>query len=106
MTHLVFLKRGMHYLVFRCSGHTGYAESGSDIVCAAVSAAVQMTADYLTCYFSDKVRFSADEDNAVISLVCNTAFSEADRQLETLERFSDSVSDQYPDYFKIDFTEV
>ena len=32
---------------FTFSGHAGYAESGSDVVCAAVSSAVQLTANLL-----------------------------------------------------------
>ncbi len=106
MTNLIFFKSKGHYLGFCCNGHTGYAESGYDIVCAAVSAAVELTADYLTAYFKDQVKLSVDDENTSITLRCNTEFSEADRQLDTLKRFCESVSDQYPDYFKIDFTEV
>ncbi len=33
---------------FRVSGHSGYAEKGNDIVCAAVSSAVQLTVNGIT----------------------------------------------------------
>ena len=40
MTKIVIRKTNGRYSGFSCSGHAGYAESGSDIVCAAVSVLV------------------------------------------------------------------
>ncbi|MCH5288160.1 MAG: ribosomal-processing cysteine protease Prp [Christensenellaceae bacterium] len=37
MIRTVFCREGERYTGFRASGHSGYAEHGSDIVCAAVS---------------------------------------------------------------------
>ena len=37
MIHAVFFRDGERFTGFRASGHSGYAEHGSDIVCAAVS---------------------------------------------------------------------
>ena len=37
MIRAVFSREGERYTGFRASGHSGYAEAGSDIVCAAVS---------------------------------------------------------------------
>ena len=37
MIRTVFSREGERYTGFRASGHSGYAEAGSDIVCAAVS---------------------------------------------------------------------
>ena len=42
MTKIVILKSKSHILGFEISGHTGYAEEGSDIVCSAVSSMSQM----------------------------------------------------------------
>ncbi|MCR5807661.1 MAG: ribosomal-processing cysteine protease Prp [Oscillospiraceae bacterium] len=36
---------------FKVSGHAGWAESGSDIVCAAVSSAVELTCNTVTDFF-------------------------------------------------------
>ncbi|MEG1500241.1 MAG: ribosomal-processing cysteine protease Prp [Clostridia bacterium] len=38
MTKIKILNRNHMIVGFECSGHTGYAEEGSDIVCSAVSA--------------------------------------------------------------------
>ncbi len=42
MTTVTFLSAGSRITGFDVSGHSGYAESGSDIVCAAVTSAVRL----------------------------------------------------------------
>ncbi len=41
MTHIVVTKLGDDISSIECSGHTGYACEGEDIVCAAVSSIIQ-----------------------------------------------------------------
>ncbi len=41
MTKIVFHKQGEDFVRIESEGHTGYARSGEDIVCAAVSALLQ-----------------------------------------------------------------
>ena len=48
MIRIVMLRRNGATLGFECSGHAGYAEAGSDIVCSAVSALTAATANGLT----------------------------------------------------------
>ncbi|MDE7300149.1 MAG: ribosomal-processing cysteine protease Prp [Lachnospiraceae bacterium] len=45
---------------FRCVGHAGFAESGSDIICAAVSALTMTAVNSIEQFTSD--RFSYEED--------------------------------------------
>ena len=103
MTKLRVFKNGDNYVGFECFGHSGYAEQGEDIVCAAVSTAVQMTVAYLAKYYSDKVNITVDNDSALISLRCNEIFTEADRQISVLVDFADDVREQYCDYFTFEF---
>ena len=42
MTKIIIYKNKNHILGFEVSGHSGYAEEGSDIVCSAISTATQM----------------------------------------------------------------
>ncbi|MBQ4558249.1 MAG: ribosomal-processing cysteine protease Prp [Clostridia bacterium] len=44
MTDVVFYKQKDIVYMVECSGHTGYADSGSDIVCSALSSMVQSCA--------------------------------------------------------------
>ena len=103
MTRLKFLKSNNQYVGFECIGHSGYSESGSDIVCAAVSTAVQMCAAYLVKFFPDNVEVTVDNKNAKIALHCNQPFTEADRQISVLVDFANDVREQYSDYFTFEF---
>ena len=103
MTNLRIFRNGEHYTGFECLGHSGYAQSGEDIVCSAVSTAVQMTAAYLVKYFDDKVVLTVDNDSATIKLCCNEIFTEADRQISVLVDFANDVREQYCDYFTFEF---
>ena len=103
MTKLRICKNGDHFVGFECFGHSGYAEQGEDIVCAAVSTAVQMTVAYLVKYFADKVEAVFDSDSACIKLRCNEIFTEADRQISVLVDFANDVREQYCNYFTFEF---
>jgi len=42
MTTITFLTEGKRIIGFDAKGHSGYAEEGSDIVCAAITSAVRL----------------------------------------------------------------
>ena len=103
MTKLVVFKDGNHFTGFECSGHSGYSHQGEDIVCAAVSTAVQFCAGYLVKYYGNKVTLDVDDKNARITLRCNQNFTEADRQISVLVDFANDVREQYCNYFTFEF---
>ncbi len=51
---------------FKVEGHSGYAESGSDIVCAAVSMLVINTMNSVEKFTEDRFDASMDDDNTII----------------------------------------
>jgi len=51
---------------YRAQGHTGYAEAGSDIVCAAVSALTQSTLNGLRNVLGAPVLFDIDDQGALL----------------------------------------
>jgi len=58
---------GREYLCgFTLSGHSGYADEGSDIVCAAVSSCAMLTANTISESFGIDARVSSDSENAVL----------------------------------------
>ena len=61
---------------FRCSGHAGFAESGSDIVCAAVSALVITTMNSIEQFTSDTFDFQEDEESGFMDFKIVSALSE------------------------------
>ena len=83
-----------------------FADEGYDIVCSAVSTAVQMTASFLIKFHEADVEFSVNEQEALIELKCKNVFEQFDRQLSVLDDFSIQLSEQYSDYFTFDYLEV
>lgn len=89
---------------FIISGHADYANSGHDIVCAAVSSAVQLSANIITEGFCKKADVSArgstvecrilDEDKASASV------------LKMLKIHLEMLSEEFPKTIKITTLEV
>ena len=71
MTTASFFKENGKFKKFSISGHSGYATAGEDIVCAAISSMVRLTANNITNSFSLPADISVDEETAVISLSLN-----------------------------------
>jgi len=66
-TTATFLKRSDGALIgYIVEGHSDYAESGSDIVCAAISATTQMVLYGLKDVLKAPVMFDQDDDGAFI----------------------------------------
>ena len=88
---------------FRFSGHSGYAETGKDVVCAAVSSAVQLTANIL-----DELGFQPQinvGDN-VIECICKNGGEIPPRLLNVLKQHFEAILEEYPNTIKITISEV
>ena len=90
---------------FKVYGHAGYADSGSDIVCASISSAVQLTANTISEIF----RFNAEitEGDNVITLkavdYCDSVFQGI---LKGFRLHVKLLSQQFSKNVKIKITEV
>jgi len=51
---------------FRCSGHAGFAESGQDIVCSAVSVLVINTMNSIESFTRDTFEYKENEESGMI----------------------------------------
>ena len=90
---------------FRISGHSGFAESGSDIVCAAVSSAVIMSANTIT----EVQHINADvtESDGFVNLNLSKSDAEKSRDiLGGLRLHLTALSEQYSKDIKVKITEV
>ena len=95
---------------YRVVGHTGYAESGSDIVCAAVSALTQSTLEGLKDVLKAPVMFEMDERTALIEArltpeATEDQFERAQLLLETLRRGLQAIERSYPRNVRIFYEE-
>lgn len=95
---------------YRAQGHTGYAEAGQDIVCAAVSALTQTTLNGLTNVLKAPVMFDIDDEAATLEARLTPEATEAqvrEAQLlfQTLLQGLQAIERSYPRNVRIYFEE-
>ena len=105
MTRCEFFTENERITGFSVSGHSGYAEAGSDIVCAAVSAVVTMAEATINdvCGARAKVRVKDGEDNR-ITLTLPASCEEEDSVQAALAGMMMTLAsyrDDYPDYIEV-----
>ena len=110
-TTVTFLKRSDGALLgYRANGHSGYAESGADIVCAAISALTQTTLNGLKNVLKAPVMFDQDDDGAFIEAILTPEASEdqirqAQLLVVTLLEGLQAIQREYPRNLRIIFKE-
>lgn len=95
---------------FRAEGHTGYAEAGADIVCAAVSALTQSTLNGLRNVLGAPVMFEIDDQSATLEArltpeATEAQVTEAQLLLKTLLEGLQAIERSYPRNVRIFFEE-
>ena len=89
---------------FSVSGHSGYAEAGSDIVCAAVSAVVTMAEATINDVCGAKAKVRAKDADARITLTLPTVCDEEESIQAVLTGMMltlCSMRDDYPDNIEV-----
>lgn len=79
MTTVTFYKRGGIYYGFKETGHTGYGESGDDVLCAALSAMTMLIVNTVEISYASKVDYTVDQKSADIELVIPSALPENEK---------------------------
>ena len=92
-------------LGFELSGHSGFSEEGTDIVCAAVSSASYMTANTLTEILGLNPEIKVDESKMTVKLSKNDA-PKAQDILKGFLLHIEGLQEQYPLNITLYFTEV
>ena len=105
MTRCEFFTEEDRITGFSVSGHSGYAEAGSDIVCAAVSAIVTMAEATINdvCGAKAKVRVR-EQENARITLTLPASCDEEESVQAVLAGMMItlcSMRDDYPDNIEV-----
>ena len=89
---------------FSVSGHSGYAEAGSDIVCAAISAIVTMAEATINEVCGAKAKVRVKEEDARITLTLPTSCDEEDAVQAVLSGMMVtliSLREEYEDYIEV-----
>ena len=89
---------------FSVSGHSGYAEEGKDIVCAAISAIVTMAEATINDVCGAKAKVRVKDEDARITLMLPTSCDEEESVQAVLAGMMltlCSMRDDYPDYIEV-----
>ncbi len=89
---------------FKIKGHSGYAESGSDIVCASVSSMVMFFLNAAESIYSVPYDLKTDEKTACIEFRMKKHNEAVSKLLECLYACVESVSADYSAYVKVSHT--
>ena len=73
MTTITFYKADGFYYGFEEQGHTGYGESGEDILCSALSAMTMLIINAIEVTYGSSVDYQIDEKTTDIRLVAKSA---------------------------------
>jgi len=73
MTTITFYKSGGFYYGFEEQGHTGYGESGEDILCSALSSMTMLIINAIEVSYASNVEYTIDEKTTDIRVICKSA---------------------------------
>ena len=76
MTKIVFFRREGLFYGFEEQGHTGYGESGDDILCAALSSMTMLILNTIEISFAGDVKYDIDETSTRVTVKAMCALPE------------------------------
>ena len=73
MTTIIFYKTNGYYYGFEEKGHTGYGESGDDVLCAALSSMTMLLINAIEVSYACDVDYKIDEKTTDIRVIAKSA---------------------------------
>ena len=104
MTKCEFFTEEDRITGFSISGHSGYAEAGKDIVCAAISAIVTLAEATINDVCGAKAKVRVKEEDARITLTLPAACDEEESVQAVLAGMLltlCNMRDEYPDFIEV-----
>ena len=105
MTRVVIFKKKDRISGFEISGHTGYAEEGSDIVCSAVSSVSQMALLGIKDVLKLNIFFEISDGFLKLSLGKNVENESAQVLLKSMKKSLREIQKEYGNYVKLEVKE-
>ena len=111
MTKAVFTVKDGRIIRVSCCGHTGYADEGEDIVCAAVSAVLQGAALGVMKVSHAKATYQTDDDKGELHLALVEGQDEqvqhdAEVILRTALLSVEDIAASYSQFVKVEVKEL
>ena len=104
MTKCEFFMEEDRIIGFSVSGHSGYADAGQDIVCAAISAVVTMAEATINDICGAKAKVRVKDADARITLTLPASCDEEETVQAVLAGMMltlCNMRDDYPDYIEV-----
>ena len=104
MTRCEFFTEDDRITGFSVSGHSGYSEEGSDIVCAAISAIVTMAEATINDVCGAKAKVRVKDEDARVTLTLPVSCDEEESVQAVLAGMLITLCglrDDYPDYIEV-----
>ena len=104
MTKCEFFRDHDRITGFTISGHSGYAEAGQDIICAAISAVVTMAEATINDVCGAKAKVRVKEEDARVTLTLPASCDEEESVQAVLAGMMltlCSLRDDYPDFIEV-----
>ena len=114
MTTVRFYKTNGIYYGFEEKGHTGFAESGEDILCSALSAMTMLLINTIECSYDSIVDYTIDEKTTDIKLIAKSALPKYEKDEKKqyavsglIQAYFFQLMDLVEEYYEyLDVTEV
>ncbi len=115
MTKITFYTQGGYYYGFEEVGHTGYGDSGDDVLCAALSAMTMLIINAAEVAYESEADYRIDDETADITLIIKAALPEYasdERQQYALSGLVKAyyyqlmdLTEEYYDYLEVEVKE-
>ncbi len=103
----IYKNKNSDRIGFQISGHAGYADSGSDIVCSAVSALAITTVNSIEKFCTEDFHAESNQKNGDLELMFDTVPGhDASLILGVFETGITDIGESYSDFICITFKEV
>ena len=106
MTTLTFYKKSDMFVGFECSGHTEYAEYGSDILCASISTVTQFVVMFAQKHLKLNLDISVDDECGYIKALSNEIDIQFNNQIDILYEIAKTYKQDFSEYITLKISEV
>ena len=103
MTKVEIFRKNGKIIGYKASGHSGYSEQGSDIICSAISTSLQMTLIGIQEVLKLKVDFKINDGFLDVDLknISQDKLTQTNILTEAMAIFLKELTKQYPKYIRL-----
>ncbi|MEZ7734278.1 ribosomal-processing cysteine protease Prp [Fusobacterium periodonticum] len=103
MTKVEIFRKNGNIIGYKASGHSGYSEQGSDIICSAISTSLQMTLIGIQEVLKLKVDFKINDGFLDVDLknISRDKLTQTNILTEAMAIFLKELTKQYPKYIRL-----